>query len=93
MEFALIGKMNSSKQKIESTIQKLGGKVVTGIHDKLAAVISNEDEIQKMGPKMILAKTCDIQVVSEDFLTEVEKIDPCRYIICRSLSEWGGNVS
>lgn len=93
MEFALIGKLKSSKQKIESTINNLGGTLVTKIHEKLAAVISNEDEIQKMGPKMAAAKACDIQVVSEDFLTEAEKMDPCRYIICRSLSEWGGNVS
>ena len=93
MEFVLIGKLKTPKKKIESRIKMLGGKVVAEIHGKLAAVISNEDEIKKMGPKMTLAKTFDIQVVSEDFLTEVEKIDPCRYIICRSLSDWGGNVS
>lgn len=92
MEFALIGKLNSSNQSIESTIKRMGGKMVTHIHEKLAAVISNDDEIQKMGPKMTLAKKCDIQVVSEDFLTCVETIDPCRYIICRSISDWGGNV-
>lgn len=93
MEFSLIGKLSSSNQKIESVIKRLGGKLVAGIHEKLAAVISNEDEIQKMGPKMTLAKKCDIQVVSEDFLTSIEKMDPCRYIICRSISDWGGNVS
>lgn len=89
----MIGKLKTPKQKIESEINKLGGTLVTKIHEKLAAVISNEGEIQKMGLKMATAKALDIQVVSEDFLTEVEKMDPCRYIICRSISEWGGNVS
>lgn len=93
MEFVLIGKLNATKQTIERRIQQMGGKVVTEIHEKLAAVISNEDEIKKMGPKMTLAKTCDIQVVSEDFLTQIETIDPFRYIYCRAICDWGGNVS
>lgn len=93
MEFALIGKLSSSNQTIENTIKKMGGKVVSEIDGKLAAVISTQDEILKMGKNMKLAKTLDIQVVSEDFLTCVETVDPCRYIFCRSLSEWGGNVS
>lgn len=93
MECSLIGKLNLPNQRIESIIKRMGGKVIVGIHEKLAAVISNEDEIQKMGPKMTLAKKCDIQVVSEDFLTSIETMDPCKYIICRSISDWGGNVS
>lgn len=93
MEFALIGKLKSSKQQIESSVRRFGGKVVANIHDKLAAIISNEDEITKMGPKMIMAKTYNIQVVSEDFLTDIETTDPYICIISRSLSDWGGNVS
>lgn len=93
MEFALIGKLKLSRQEIEGTIKKMGGKVVTKIHDKMAAVISNEEEIQKMGPKMILAEKFNIQIVSEDYLESIETNDPRMCIITRCLSEWGGNVS
>lgn len=93
MEFALIGKLKTPQTQIESVIKKFGGKVVAKIHDKLAAVISDEDEIKKMGPKMTMAKTYNIQVVSEDFLTNIETTDPYICIISRKISDWGGNVS
>lgn len=92
MEFTLIGKLKMSKKDIESVIKKMGGRVVNEIHDKLAAVISNQEEIEKMGSKMIEAKACNIQVISEDFLSQLKTIDPFVYIINRSLSDWGGNV-
>jgi len=41
MEFVILGKTTRPKDEIKKEIQKLGGKVVTNIHDKLAAVISN----------------------------------------------------
>lgn len=93
MEFALIGKLNLPKHEIESIIKKMGGKLVTGIHDKLAAVISNEEEIRKMGPKMADAKKLDIQVVSENFLTSIKSTCPYICIISRKICDWGGNVS
>lgn len=93
MEFALIGKFKLSKQEIESTIKKMGGRVVAEIHEKIAAVISNEEEIRKMGPRMILAEKFNVQVVSEDYLTSVEINDPKMCIITRCISNWGGNVS
>ncbi|XP_031628011.1 poly [ADP-ribose] polymerase-like isoform X2 [Contarinia nasturtii] len=91
MEFAIIGKLKLTKQSIECAIRQMGGRVVEKIHDKLAAVISNQDEIERMGSKMIKAKECNIQIVSEEFLSKMETIDPFVYIINRSLSEWGGN--
>lgn len=51
-----------------------------------------EGEVEKIGLKMIEAKACDIQVVSEEFLSQVKSMDPFVYIINCSLSEWGGNV-
>lgn len=93
MEFALIGKLKMPKQNMEKTIRKLGGRIVNGINDKIAAVISNQEEIEKMGPKMIEAKTCNIQVISEDYLSVAETVDPYVYILCNNLAEWGGNVS
>jgi NAD-dependent DNA ligase len=40
MEFVILGKTTRSKDEIKKEIKKLGGKVVTKIHDRLAAVIS-----------------------------------------------------
>ncbi|KAG4065356.1 hypothetical protein HA402_012301 [Bradysia odoriphaga] len=92
MEFAIIGKLKSSKVEIKEKIRKLGGRVVNKIHDKLAAVISNQEEIDKMEPIMAEAKACNIQIISEDFLSKMEDIDPLTYIVTRSLTdEWGGN--
>lgn len=93
MEFAVIGRLKMPKQEIESAIKKLGGKVVMGIHDKLAAVISNEEEISKMGAKMTLAKKHSIQVVSVLFLSSIESTDPYMCISRHCLSDWGGSVS
>lgn len=93
MEFVQIGKLKKTKEEIEKTIKRKGGKVVAGIHNKLAAVISNEKEVQKMGTKMTEAKTKNIQVVSEEFLSDLENIDPVSSIISRNIADWGGNVS
>lgn len=92
MEFALVGKLQMSQQNIERTIRKMGGKVVSIIHDKLAAVISNKQEVRNMGFQMVQAKKYNIQVVSEDFLTEANTTDPIFYIISKSLADWGGDV-
>lgn len=94
MEFVLFGDLKQTNQEIERTIRKMGGKVVSVIHDELAAVISNKEEVNRMGSQIKIAKKHNIPVVSEDFLTEVSKGgDPIFYIICESLCEWGGDVS
>ena len=40
MEFVILGKTTRPKDEIKKEIKKMGGKVVTNIHDRLAAVIS-----------------------------------------------------
>lgn len=93
MEFALIRRLGKSHSEVEKTIKKLGGRVVSVIHNKLAAVISNQEEVSKMQSQMKEAKKSNIQVVSMDFLESVKTNDPILYIINESLSEWGGDVS
>jgi NAD-dependent DNA ligase len=41
MEFAILGKTTRPRDEIKKAIKNMGGKVVTNIHDRLAAVISN----------------------------------------------------
>lgn len=93
MEFAIIGNLKRPNKEIESTIKKMGGKIAPRVHYKLAAVISNQEELKKMDSQMEEAKAYDIQVVSADFLTDIVDSDPILYIITEKLSSWGGDVS
>lgn len=56
MEFVLIGKTEKSKDEVKKIIQKMGGKLGSKIHDKVAAIISNEAEVERMGQRMNDAK-------------------------------------
>lgn len=95
MEFVLIGKFTKSHGEIERIIRKLGGKCATDVYDRVAAVISTSNEVQKMTHQMKDAQKHKIQVVTEEFLTEIQKpgVDPILYIISESICKWGGDVS
>lgn len=95
MEFVLIGSFTKPKGVIERQIRKLGGKVGILVHDRVAAIISTSSERRKMGNQMIEARKHNIQVVSEDFLDEIQTpdTDPILYIISKSICDWGGDVS
>lgn len=45
MEFVILGNTTRPKDELKKEIKKLGGKVVTKIHDKLAAVISTPGKL------------------------------------------------
>lgn len=93
MEFAVVGNVGKSMNEIEQLVRRKGGKVVTTIHDKLAAIISNRNEVQAMGYQMVAARSSNIQVVSVEFLTHIENgNDPILYIMNENLCQWGGNV-
>lgn len=93
MEFVIIGKTEKSKDDIKQIIQKMGGKLGTKIHDKIAAIISNESEVKRMGGRMQEAKELGIQIVPEDFLDDAKKGGAVSYIISKSLVDWGTDVS
>lgn len=89
MEFVLVGNFAKPNIDIERMIKKYGGKIVTEVHNRVAAIISNANEVQKMGDQMVKARQHSIQVVSEDFLNEIQKpdADPMLYIISKSLCD------
>ena len=95
MELVLIGNFSRPTADIEKQIRQMGGKVVTEVHDRVAAIISTADEVQKMGRQMEVARMYDIQVVTEDFLKETQSpdVDPIGYILSESICDWGSNVS
>lgn len=95
MEFAIHGNnLTRPQSEIERMVKKMGGKIAPNVHYKLAAVISNEDEMRKMSDQILTAKLYGIQIVSEAFLTEVAELntDPILYIISKSICDWGGDV-
>lgn len=42
MEFVILGQVSTPKEDLKKDIVKMGGKVTTKIHNKLAAVISTQ---------------------------------------------------
>lgn len=95
MEFVLIGTFKQARASIVEKIKKLGGKVGTEIHDRVTAIISTKKKVRKMGKRLRKARKHNIQVVSEEFLDEIQKpdADPILYINSKSISDWTGNVS
>lgn len=97
MDFVLIGDFSKPKGDIERLIQKNGGNVVSEIYVRVAAIISTANEVQNMGKLMTNARMHNIQIISEDFLNEIENpdtdFDPLAYILSASICDWGGDVS
>lgn len=92
LEFVIIGKTEQSKDDIKTAIQRMGGKLGTKIHDKLAAIISTEDEVKRMGSRMTEAKELQIQVVPEHFLDTVKGGYDLSLIMSMSICDWGSDV-
>lgn len=93
MEFFVIGKTTQLRPALKEAIQKLGGKLSTKLHDKLAAVISNAKEVERMNEKMLEAKQMGIQVIKETFVDELDKSGAIEYIKTKSICDWGSDVS
>lgn len=92
MEFLIIGDTKRRKSDIKQDIQRMGGKVGRKLHDKLAAIISNEDEVKNMDYKMEEAKNLGVQVVDESFVESVHNEDAINYIKNKSICDWGTDV-
>lgn len=94
MEFVIIGNLIMTHKEVVRKIRKLGGTISNRIHEKLAAIISTEEEVSNMNKLMKQAKQYEIQVVSENFLNDITNDnDPILYIISRCICDWGGDVS
>lgn len=93
MEFVIVGKTEKSKDEIKKVIQKMGGKMGTKIHEKVAAIISTEKEVERLGYRMQEAKDLGIQVIPETFLDDVKGKNAVTLIISQSLCDWGTDVN
>lgn len=70
-ELVILGNTKKSKESLTTTIVKLGGAVKTKIHSGTFAVVSTEEEVEKMSKRMQDVKEHGIHVVKEDFLKKV----------------------
>lgn len=93
MEFGIIGKLERTRDEIKSDIERLGGKLASSVHAQMAAVISNESEVEKMNEKMQTAKSLGIQVVTLKFLDEAKAGNAIKFIKTQSICDWGTDVS
>lgn len=92
MEFYIIGPTEKSTEEIEDKIQLMGGTLATKIHAKLAAIISNANEVQRMGNEMVIAQSFGIQVITEDYFEKLKDNDPINLMIDMNLSSWETSV-
>lgn len=92
MEFVIIGKTEKSESEIKKIVQKMGGKVGSKIHENVAAIISTEDEVNRMGQRMKKAKEFGIQVVPEHFIEDAQGGNAVSFIISQTLCDWGTDV-
>lgn len=94
MEFVIIGNTKKPINEIRKTIQKMGGKLGKKVHNKVAAIISTEEDIEHMGIRMQEAKELGIQVVPEHFVDDVKTDgNAVSLIISESLCDWGTDVN
>ncbi|KYN13833.1 PREDICTED: poly [ADP-ribose] polymerase [Trachymyrmex cornetzi] len=95
MQFVILGRTQKDKEELKREILLLGGTVVTKIHQDLAAVISNQNEVDKMNKRMEDVKSHDIQVITEDFIEEAKEYtdSPIMLLKKKTISSWGGDIN
>lgn len=92
MHVVIIGNTEASREELKQKIERMGGKVVTKIQEKIAVVISNKDEVEKMNSRISLVRDFDIQVVTEKFLDAIANDSPTETmekIKSMSICTWG----
>ncbi|XP_045461901.1 poly [ADP-ribose] polymerase [Harmonia axyridis] len=93
MQFVILGKPQRGKDELKKQITKLGGKVVTSINENIMAVIASEEDVEKMGSRMLDVRSKDIQVVPESFVDDAVgkagKIPDL--IIEKKICDWGSD--
>ncbi|KZC08363.1 PREDICTED: poly [ADP-ribose] polymerase [Dufourea novaeangliae] len=95
MQFFFMGRTKKDRNALKKDILLLGGEVITKLNENVAAVISTQQEIDKMSDRMEEVKSLNIQVITEDFVEEAkEYTKPAVSLIKKkTISSWGGNLS
>jgi poly [ADP-ribose] polymerase 1 len=94
MHVVIIGETSQPREDLKRKIEKMGGKLVTKIQEKIAVVISNAEEVEKMNSRIRMVKDFDIQVVPEKFIDEIVGLSPTETIEkikSMSICKWGSD--
>ncbi|XP_015110104.1 poly [ADP-ribose] polymerase [Diachasma alloeum] len=93
MQIFIAGKTSKDKEELRKDIMRLGGLVVSRVHENLAVVIADEKTLKKGGKTFDNAQVYDIQVVPEDFVDEAKdfKDTPVSLITKKNIAPWGGD--
>lgn len=87
LEFVVDPKLKS-KREIEWVIKKMHGRIGHFVGRKTAAVISDAEGIEEMGPYIENARAMSIQVVPVEYLDVVKISDPFTLIKEMNLGPW-----
>ena len=71
MNFSTHGKLTRKNDEIKVMLGRLGGKLQTPLNNLTIALITNEEEVEKMNKKLREAVSLDIHIISENFLDEI----------------------
>lgn len=94
MHFVVLGKTEMDKKLMKTQIEKLGGRLVSKLQEKIAAVISTPIEIEKMTKRMEEVEELQIQVIPESYLDAVAKgtrDEAIEKIKTMAISTWGSD--
>lgn len=94
MHVVIVGNLSTPKDELKHKIQRMGGKLVTKLQEKIAIVISNAEEVEKMNKRMQEVQSFNIQVVNEEFLDAIAKgspTDTIEKIKTMSICSWGSD--
>ncbi|XP_038047799.1 poly [ADP-ribose] polymerase 1-like [Patiria miniata] len=93
LEVASAGKLSIPISKVKETISRLGGTYTTKVKVNTVCVISTKTEVDWKTPKIMQAMGLGVHVVSQDFLTELEKGgDFIKLVPEYNIVPWGNNV-
>lgn len=97
MNFSATPKLCMKNPEIKLIIERLGGKFTTSITNETVAVISNQDQLEKMGKKLTQSEELEIHVIDEQILHDLcnvarETIKPEELILKHNIATWGSDL-
>uniref|UniRef100_A0A6G1SNT4 Poly [ADP-ribose] polymerase n=1 Tax=Aceria tosichella TaxID=561515 RepID=A0A6G1SNT4_9ACAR len=85
--------LKNDKEKIQKKVITLGGRVTTVIDSSIFVILSNKNELDKVTPKMEVAKDLGIPFAKEDFLFNLKTKDDVVPQLTKCLiGEWDGKL-
>lgn len=97
MNFSATPKLGKKNPDIKLIIERLGGRFTTSLTEYSCALISNKDQLDKAGKKVVDAQELDVHIVDERFLDDLctinrSLINPEELILKHNIGTWGSDL-